>query len=120
MTTHRSLNKLEFKAHMSIHNTVDVPEKESVDDTNHTRDRFGRKHKISVKDRAAVALVSICFLVVSPVLAATGGTNITVESEPLSLNDRPAEKEKPLSFYRDGDTEIGINENGDPNLSMRY
>src|SRR5262245_33911698 len=46
MTTHRSLNKLEFKAHMSIHNMKEVEEGEAHD-LNATRDRFGKKHQLS-------------------------------------------------------------------------
>ena len=45
MGTRRSLNKLEFKAHMSIHNTVDVKEDEAKNSP-FTRDRFGKKHEI--------------------------------------------------------------------------
>jgi hypothetical protein len=47
MTTHRSLNKLERKAHMSIHNTVEVVEEELIENVNYTRDRFGKKHKVA-------------------------------------------------------------------------
>lgn len=49
MTTHRSLNKLEFKAHMSIHNMKDVEETEAHD-LNATRDRFGKRHQLSESD----------------------------------------------------------------------
>ena len=49
VTTHRSLNKLEFKAHMSIHNKVEVSEGETHE-ASHTRDRFGKKHRISEAD----------------------------------------------------------------------
>lgn len=47
MATHRSLNKLERKAHMSIHNHLDVVE-EPVLVSSYTRDRFGKKHDISI------------------------------------------------------------------------
>ncbi len=49
MATNRSLNKLEFKAHMSIHNKVAVPDGETHE-SNYTRDRFGRNHRISNED----------------------------------------------------------------------
>ena len=49
MATHRSLNKLEFKAHMSMHNFVEVPEEE-VQGSNSTRDRFGKKHNLNDAD----------------------------------------------------------------------
>lgn len=42
MTTHRSLNKLERKAHMNIHNTVEVTDEDKSAKT-FTRDRFGKK-----------------------------------------------------------------------------
>ena len=47
MTTHRSLNKLERRAHMSIHNKVEVPEAGEPRQTSYARDRFGKKHGIS-------------------------------------------------------------------------
>lgn len=49
MSTHRSLNKLEFKAHMSIHNFVEVNDSEEPKDENSTRDRFGKKHRIDAR-----------------------------------------------------------------------
>ena len=49
MTTNRSLNKLEFKAHMSIHNTKEVVDGESHG-SNGTRDRFGKNHLLSDQD----------------------------------------------------------------------
>ncbi|MBI3252852.1 MAG: hypothetical protein HYZ52_06050 [Candidatus Omnitrophica bacterium] len=48
MTTHRSLNKLEFKAHMSIHNVVEVKDEESKE-KGFTRDRLGKKHPVPSK-----------------------------------------------------------------------
>lgn len=42
MTTHRSLNKLEFKAHMSIHNLVEVVPEKKPQTGHYTRDRFGK------------------------------------------------------------------------------
>ncbi len=47
MAAHRSLNKLERKAHMSIHNHLDVAE-ESALVSSYTRDRFGKKHDVAV------------------------------------------------------------------------
>ena len=41
---------MERKAHMNIHDTVEVKEEEGVGDTNYTRDRFGKKHKIDYTD----------------------------------------------------------------------
>ena len=50
MATHRSLNKLEFKAHMSIHNFTEVPEGETHETRNGTRDRFGKTHPLTNED----------------------------------------------------------------------
>lgn len=51
MATIRSLNKLEFKAHMSIHNTTEVLDASEVGDVNSTRDRFGKKHEIKPDEK---------------------------------------------------------------------
>jgi len=51
MTTRRSLSKLERRAHMSIHNTVEVKEElEPV--TAYTRDRFGKKQSVKTSHEA--------------------------------------------------------------------
>src|SRR3989338_7985131 len=49
MPTHRSRNKLEFKAHMNIHDVVEVKEGESHN-SNFTRDRFGKDHRLQNED----------------------------------------------------------------------
>src|SRR3989338_1107108 len=46
MGTRRSLDKLEFRAHMSVHDTVDVKEGEAKS-ARFTRDRFGKRHEIN-------------------------------------------------------------------------
>lgn len=48
MTTHRSLNKMERKAHMNIHNVKDVAQDEAEKRAglHYTRDRFGKKHSV--------------------------------------------------------------------------
>ena len=50
MTTHRSLNKLEFRAHMSIHDKVAVSE-EGSQGPHYTRDRFGKTQRVSIAPR---------------------------------------------------------------------
>ena len=45
MATHRSLNKLERKAHMSVHNTVEVTDEDKAVKS-FTRDRFGKKQVV--------------------------------------------------------------------------
>ena len=49
MVTHRSLNKLERKAHMNIHNTVEVTGNE-MESKSFTRDRFGKKQSVQKND----------------------------------------------------------------------
>ena len=49
MVTRRSLNKLERKAHMNIHNTVEVTGDE-MNLKSFTRDRFGRKQVVQKND----------------------------------------------------------------------
>ncbi len=49
MVTHRSLNKLEFKAHMSIHEMVEVKDEPDGVDGAFTRDRLGKKHKLPLE-----------------------------------------------------------------------
>ncbi len=49
MATRRSLNKLERKAHMNIHNTVEVTD-DKVDAKSFTRDRFGKKQAVQKND----------------------------------------------------------------------
>ena len=54
MVTHRSLNKLERKAHMSIHNTEEVREDDRLAGASgFTRDRFGRKQKVAKNEQDA-------------------------------------------------------------------
>lgn len=53
MVTHRSRNKLERKAHMNIHDTIDVAEDEArrlKTASGATRDRFGKNHEILTED----------------------------------------------------------------------
>ena len=45
MVTRRSLNKLERKAHMNIHNTVEVTDEDKAAKS-FTRDRFGKKQAV--------------------------------------------------------------------------
>ena len=47
MSAKRSLNKLEFKAHMNIHNTMPVADIQEVESAlSYTRDRFGKKQEV--------------------------------------------------------------------------
>ena len=46
MTTHRSLSKLERKAHQSLHTLVEITEEKEFRSGGATRDRFGKQHMI--------------------------------------------------------------------------
>ena len=139
VTTHRSLNKLEFKAHMSIHNKVEVSEGEAHD-VNYTRDRFGRKQRVSgpdgitrIRDRKKVIflfLVTAFAGMLSMEKCAYSGekphrsTDVKVESSSVDeaflnqkIDNAPEEK---LTVYKDGDKSVSLNEDGDPNMSLRF
>ena len=77
---------------------------------------------------------SLCAAVLSGFLSARGeaaesnisphkSTNVTVESsqlEPFSINEKTEPKEKRAVFYSDQNSSVDINENGEPNLNMRF
>ena len=44
---------MEFKAHMSIHDSTEVKEEEAHEAQRYTRDRFGKKHALSAQDGTA-------------------------------------------------------------------
>lgn len=52
------------------------------------------------------------------------GTNFTidtVESGPISLNEKSEPGgEKPPIFYKDHDSTVGFNEDGEPNVGTRF
>ena len=54
MATHRSLNKLERKAHQSLHDMVEVHEDEEFKTGGATRDRFGKRHLVKAAPEAGV------------------------------------------------------------------
>ena len=148
MTTHRSLNKLEFKAHMSIHNIKEVAEAETHEAGNRTRDRFGKTHALSNEDgtsrlprrQAGVGLrsrrlkVLILAVLLGP-FCQTGvfaeepppprrNTDVQVGSENIDpntwLDQRVNKSEDNFGIPIDESTAIGINDNGDPNVGMKF
>ncbi len=133
MTTHRSLNKLEFKAHMSIHNFVDVPETEPEGLT-WTRDRFGKKQTLSDgqggsrlwRRPTALAILWIAFLTAWPGLAqARPNTDIRVESDQHDLFrsvDGGHPSDEKFFFFKDETTAttVGFNDNGDPSWNRNF
>ena len=141
MTTHRSLNKLEFKAHMSIHNFTEVREDESHEAHLFTRDRFGKKHALSSEDgscwvggvKKALALILFVSTFSGPLFADSGEvrkaphTNIQISSSDLEaysiedkLNRMPHSKEEKAVIYREGNSSLGFNEDGDPALTTNF
>ena len=139
MTTHRSLNKLEFKAHMSIHNKVEVSDA-GAHEASHTRDRFGKKHRISESDGAprirrrkkvivllfAVSLTGCLFTGKTAwgLESAHRSTDVKVESSSMNealINEKINNVPGPGSaIYKDEDKAVGFNEDGDPNMSVRF
>ena len=145
MATHRSLNKLEFKAHMSIHNIKEVTETEVHEARNGTRDRFGKTHALSNEDgstrlpvrqaglslRSKILVLAMLFgpIFQTGVFAEEAGvarrnTDIQVASEGLDANswlDKKLNKpEDDFSIPLSESTAIGFNDDGDPIIGMRY
>ena len=59
-------------------------------------------------------------MVVTPALAVSPNTNVKVSSadvEPLAVEKRV--DEKPI-FYKDEQVTVGFNDDGDPNVGMRF
>ncbi|OIO36998.1 MAG: hypothetical protein AUJ72_05420 [Candidatus Omnitrophica bacterium CG1_02_46_14] len=55
--------------------------------------------------------------------ASRKGPNITVESVPMEssfINDKTESGNKRPTFYSDQNSSVDINENGEPNLNMRF
>ncbi len=141
MATHRSLNKMEFKAHMSMHNVVEMPEEEARG-SHSTRDRFGKKHDLSDVDGKRLLLSSrqgvgrsrkillfliflqaICLTARSAESGARSRTNIQVSSSDqdlFSLDKKLNPPDEKAVFYQDQTHKVGFNEDGDPNISTQF
>lgn len=129
MTTHRSLNKLERRAHQNIHNTVEVTESAPAD--GYTRDRFGKLQSVPAERpdlarprvvRLAALLLAVALPALVPGEARARSTDVVVSSDELGrdgFGDLPDRPERPV-FYRDTQVTGDINEDGDPNLNMRF
>ena len=141
MPTHRSLNKLEFKAHMSIHNFTEVSEAETHEARNSTRDRFGKSHALSNEDgssRVTVRKRNLKILVMSALLGSffqasafteeapvsRRNTDVQVGSESIDTNEWLDQKlnkpEDKFGIPIDRNTSLGFNDDGDPNVGMRF
>ena len=79
-----------------------------------------RNKKIRVLSAAAAILFSF---VTGAQAAPSRGTNVSVDSrelEPFSIKDQEKDKDEKFYFFREGDTAMDINENGDPNMNFRF
>jgi len=136
---------------MSIHNFTEVPEAETHEARNRTRDRFGKSHALSnedgssrveVRKRRLKALV-LALLTAGPFFCAAAqaaegesavdmlsqtpprrNTDVQVGSDNLDTNDWLDKKlnkpEDKFGIPIDGNTSIGFNDDGDPNVGMRF
>ena len=142
MATHRSLNKMEFKAHMSIHNFVDVPEGERHESSAFTRDRLGKKHLLADESgqprlgklRKKTAIFTALFLLAPMGALWAGedreaqfvrkkGPNIQVTSsdpEVHSVDNWMNRNDPKPEIFNNGSQAVGFNEDGDPNVSTRF
>ncbi len=131
MATHRSLNKLEFKAHMSIHSFVEVPDGELHESADFTRDRLGKKHLLkdesgqprvgNLRKKAVIAALVLMFLGVGPVHAKGPNTQVSSgDPEVRSASEWMNDKDPKPTFYESGSTRVGFNDDGDPNVSTRF
>ena len=133
MATHRSLNKLEFRAHMSIHNMTDVFVEEERG-SYWTRDRFGKNHGILEEDgksrlwrpRTLMAMAMIAgsiFFVAPSAWATHSSTDMKVESDGFDehvLDEKLNPPDENLTFYKKDDTSVALDDDAVPNMSTRF
>ena len=137
MTTHRSLNKLEYRAHMNIHEIKEVGENETHE-ADYTRDRFGKKHFLADKHgnrriqafrKILTVLVLVqCFFFFFGVLADTDPApvqklhlNVPVESEDFgSIFNKPVKRKRKFEIPLNESTALGINSDGDPTVNRSF
>ena len=126
---------------MSIHNFTEVTEAETHEAKNGTRDRFGKTHVLSNEDgtsRVRIRNRRIKVLVLAVFLGSLGltgafaeetpavrrNTDVQVGSESVDTNSWLDEKlnkpEDKFGIPIDGNTTVGINDDGDPNVGMRF
>lgn len=71
---------------------------------------------------SSLFLVAVGF-VLSKALAHARSTDVTVDTSelgPISLNEKTNMPEEKPIFYKDENTVVGINEDGDPSLGTRF
>ena len=113
---------------MSIHNKVEVPANETQG-SHYTRDRFGKKQSVSANSRprrrsAKMLLIATMALLVLRAVPAEAGrnTDVQIENGPLSdlLDKKFNAPDDRFGIPLGESEEIGLNENGDPNLNVRF
>ena len=115
---------------MSLHNTVEV-----LDDAGkgaqtqpYTRDRFGKKHSVEnvLNKKVLVSSLFLIFLTSAAGFAeGLRNTNISVDSSeigPISINEKIKTKQDKgkQSLQLDENVALGFNDDGDPNVGMRF
>lgn len=108
---------MERKAHMNIHDVIDVAQDEARKlerASGSTRDRFGKNHEIPAEGRVLKILALLFLLSAATPAWASRATDTRVESSNSDLFDSVNRKEPgaSLDFYSDGSTRVGIDENG--------
>ena len=118
---------------MSFHNTVEVKDEARP----YTRDRFGKKHSIdnilenmkltNEKKLIKKILAGVLFLIIfgGPMVWAEGvkKTNISIDSTdlgPLSINDKIKTKQDKPTLALDENVALGLDDDGNPNVGMRF
>jgi len=135
MATRRSLNKLEFKAHMSIHNFIEVAEAE-MPEAHYTRDRFGQRHRLAgaeasqpAKSRKSLVILLVLFQAFfcgSFSVAAESGhrsTDIQVASTDenlYSLDKKLNPPEEKAVYSQDQLNSVEVGEDGDPHINTKF
>ena len=82
---------------------------------------FGVKFLLCVF--AGVCFFNAASKAAEPSASSRKSTNVTVDSsklEPLSIDEKTQPKNKRPTFYADQNSSVDINENGEPNLNMRF
>ncbi len=136
MVTHRSLNKLERRAYMSIHNMAEVPEAEKPRETSTTRDRFGKMHGIpkiasdkkpkSLRRSIASALLFFllsltAFLPLSFAGEVRKGPNVTIDSSEVEpFGPAPGKDSDRFVFYEDEKMVFGVNDDAQADVGMPF
>lgn len=70
-----------------------------------------------------VLFVVVCGIVAAARNAQARSTDVVIDtndSGPISLNDKVNADNERVVFYQEGNTAVSINEDGDPNVGMKF